>query len=109
MIEIFFKPTFIKQVGRLEKELLDEVFEKRELFKKKINHKTLKVHKLHGKLSHCFSFSVNYKFRIVFKYESKNKVVFLYIRKSRYLQIKPCMLDRWTIVFRTLVARKNFL
>lgn len=77
MIQISFKPTFVKQMNKLEKALVEEVFEKIELFKNKENHKTLKVHKLHGKLAGYFSFSLNYKFRIVFLYESGNHVVFL--------------------------------
>jgi mRNA-degrading endonuclease YafQ of YafQ-DinJ toxin-antitoxin module len=64
---------------KLEKELIDEVFEKIDLFKDVKNHKLLKVHKLHGKFSKYFSFSVNYKTRIVFEYETKNEVVFLAI------------------------------
>ena len=77
MIEISFKATFVKQVNKLEQSLIEEVFEKIELFKKKENHTMLKVHKLHGRLAHCFSFSVNYKFRIVFEYEDKSHVTFL--------------------------------
>ena len=77
MIQISFKPTFVKQMNKMEKELVEEVFEKIELFKNEKNHKLLKVHKLHGKLSKHFSFSVNYKFRIIFKYERKGQVVFL--------------------------------
>ena len=77
MIKIFFKPTFVKQLNKLEKELIDEVIEKIELFKNQKNHKLLKVHKLHGKFTGRFSFSVNYKYRIAFRYESKNEVVLL--------------------------------
>ena len=77
MIAISFKPSFIRSVNKLEKALCDEVIEKIELLKDVKNHKSLKVHKLHGRLSGCFSFSVNYKVRIVFQYESKNEVVLL--------------------------------
>jgi mRNA-degrading endonuclease YafQ of YafQ-DinJ toxin-antitoxin module len=79
MLTISFKATFVKQMNKLEKALAEEVFEKIDLFKDVKNHKLLKVHKLHGKLSNCFSFSVNYKTRIVFEYETKNEVVFLMI------------------------------
>jgi len=79
MLIISFKATFVKQMNKLEKALAEEVFEKIDLFKDVKNHKLLKVHKLHGKLSNCFSFSVNYKTRIVFEYETKNEVVFLMI------------------------------
>jgi len=73
VIKISFKPSFIKQINRLEKELLDETIEKIEIFKNPKNHQVLKVHKLHGKLASFFSFSVNYKWRIVFEYTSKKK------------------------------------
>jgi len=61
---------------KLEKSLIDEVFDKIDLFKNPANHSALKVHKLQGKLKDRWSFSVNYKIRIVFKYESKNEAVF---------------------------------
>jgi len=77
MIKILFKPTFLKQVNELEKDLVEEVFEKIELFKDRKNHKILKIHKLHGKLSGHFSFSVNYSFRIVFKYDEDDNAIFL--------------------------------
>ena len=54
-----------------------EAIEKIELFKNEKNHKLLKIHKLHGKMSGYFSFSVNYKFRIVFRYETKTEMVLL--------------------------------
>ena len=79
MIKIFFKPTFVRQVNKLDKDLVEEVHEKIELFKHKRNHEMLKVHKLHGRFSGCFSFSVNYKVRIVFEYCSDNEVAFLTI------------------------------
>ena len=77
MIQIFYKPTFIKKLNRLESELIEEVFEKMELFKDERNHKSLKVHKFHGKFSGRYSFSVNYKYRVAFRYENKIQVVFL--------------------------------
>lgn len=79
MLTISFKAIFVKQMNGLEKALTEEVFEKIDLFKDIKNHKTLKVHKLHGKFARCFSFSVNYKTRIVFEYETKTSVIFLAI------------------------------
>lgn len=63
----------------LEKDLVEEAIEKIELFKNPENHKILKVHKLHGRLTGCYSFSVNYKFRIIFEYNSKKEASFLSI------------------------------
>lgn len=79
MLIVSFKKTFVKQMHKIEKALSDEVFEKIELFRNEKNHQLLKVHKLHGRFSDCFSFSINYKTRIVFQYESKKEVVFLAI------------------------------
>lgn len=77
MIRIIYPPFFIRKFSKLEKDLKEEVFQKIDLFKDRENHKILKVHKLHGKFSGQFGFSVNYKFRIAFHYVSKNEVLFL--------------------------------
>ncbi|MCC7160751.1 hypothetical protein IT399_03465 [Candidatus Nomurabacteria bacterium] len=79
MLTISFKTTFVRQINNLEKALAEEVLEKIDLFKDLKNHKTLKVHKLHGKFAECYSFSVNYKTRIVFEYGIKNEVILLAI------------------------------
>ncbi|MFA5750917.1 MAG: hypothetical protein WC898_01340 [Candidatus Paceibacterota bacterium] len=79
MLAISFKPTFVKQVNKLEKALTDEILERIELLKKEENHRVLKVHKLHGKLSGYFSFSVNYNTRIVFEYLTKKEIVLLFV------------------------------
>ena len=78
-LEVRFKPSFVRAVKHLEKDLYEEVLEKIELFKNETNCESLKVHKLHGPLSDRWSFSVNYKTRIVFQYESKSIAVFLAI------------------------------
>ena len=79
MIAISYKPSFVRQVRGLEKDLRDEVLEKIELFKSEKNHRALKVHKLHGPLAGRWSFSVNYKTRIIFNYETKDEAVLLAI------------------------------
>ena len=79
MIQISFKPTFIKQMNKLEQELVDEALCKINLFKNSSDLTSLKIHKLHGRMKDKWSFSVNYKTRIVFKYESKKEIVLLAI------------------------------
>ena len=76
-MEIIYLPSFVRQFNKLEPELQEEVLEKIRLLKKKQNHKQLKIHKLHGRLKDRYSFSVNYKFRIVFTRLSKNEAVLL--------------------------------
>lgn len=76
-IKVLFKPTFLRKVKKCNILLQEEIQEKIELFKNRTNHKQLKVHKLTGRLLSKYSFSVNYKIRIVFIYISKDKVVLL--------------------------------
>jgi len=76
-MKIAFAPPFFRQLKRLEKDLQEEVFEKIELFEQEIKNPSLKVHKLKGRLDGRYSFSVNYKIRIVFQYLSTQEVVFL--------------------------------
>ena len=74
MLLLIYAPVFLRNVSRLEKSLQDEVSEKLELFKDATSHKQLKVHKLRGRLKNYYSFSVNYKYRILFSYGGENEV-----------------------------------
>ena len=76
-MHVSLSPQFRRQFRKLEQLLQEEILEKIELFKKPVNHQQLKVHKLHGRLKDRYGFSVNYKFRIVFIYLSKNEAVLL--------------------------------
>lgn len=76
-MKVLFKPNFVRQYKKLSFELQTEVKEKINLFKKDPKHSFLKTHKLKGKLSSYFSFSVNYKYRIVFEYENKETAILL--------------------------------
>ena len=78
-MEITYKPSFVKSFKKLEMSLQEEAFEKIQLFKHTDNHKQLKVHKLPGKLKDYYSFSVNYKYRIVFSYTTDAVADFKYI------------------------------
>ncbi|MDP2788428.1 MAG: type II toxin-antitoxin system mRNA interferase toxin, RelE/StbE family [bacterium] len=79
MIQISFKPSFVRGMNKLEKNLIDEVLYKIDILKNSPKNPELKIHKLHGRLKDCWSFSVNYKIRVVFEYESKNEIVLLAI------------------------------
>ncbi len=76
-ITIGYRPKFIKNYRRLQPELKAEAVKKIELFKNRENHNMLDVHKLHGKMKGRYSFSVNYRLRIVFEYENKDTVALL--------------------------------
>jgi addiction module RelE/StbE family toxin len=79
MIAIEYAPSFLKQLKKLDRALVDEVEEKIELFRNPAHHTHLRVHKLKGALQGKYSFSVNYRFRIVFVWLSKNEAGLLRI------------------------------
>ena len=83
MLQIMYAPHFVRQFKRLPTELQNEAIEKIEILRHTSNHTSLKVHKLHGRFSRCFSFSVNFKTRIVFEYVSKKEVALLAIGDHR--------------------------
>ncbi|MCX6713666.1 MAG: type II toxin-antitoxin system RelE/ParE family toxin [Candidatus Vogelbacteria bacterium] len=79
MLKFIYTPVFIRQLKKLDEDLLAEVLEKMEMFKNVSSHKSLKVHKLNGKYRNCYSFSVNYEFRVIFSYGKKNVIEILTI------------------------------
>ena len=78
-MHIAYTRAFFKRLNKYERDFQETVSEKIEEFRHPENHGRLKVHKLHGKFSNCFSFSVNYRTRIVFEYLSKDEIVLLAI------------------------------
>ena len=78
-LSVAYTPAFTRQFKTLELELREEAIEKIKLFKDSTSHRGLKVHKLKGYFHDRYSFSVNYKFRIVFSYLSKKESVLLAI------------------------------
>ncbi|KKU20078.1 MAG: Plasmid stabilization system [Candidatus Saccharibacteria bacterium GW2011_GWA2_46_10] len=77
MIEVVFTTGFFRQYNKLENDLREEVKEKIELFRKDPHAPMLKAHKLKGKLKGYFSFSVNYRYRVIYEYDSKMTVALL--------------------------------
>ena len=71
-MEVSYAPQFRRQFKKLPTKLQEEVHEKIELFEDERHHEALHVHKLKGSMEGRFSFSVNYRYRIVFMWEKKN-------------------------------------
>jgi len=72
-MEIFYTPRFKREFKKLPEALQDEANEKISLFTNPSNHKQLSVHLLKGPLKGSYSFSVNYRYRIVFRYLGRKK------------------------------------
>lgn len=77
MIEVTLTPQFARKLKSLNATTQEEAYEKIELFKDTANHKTLHVHKLRGRLAGKYSFSVNFRYRIVFMYNSAHDEAYL--------------------------------
>lgn len=71
-MEIALAPRFKREFKKLPKALREETREKVELFRDPANHQALHVHKLKGRLAGRLSFSVNYRYRIIFMWEVQN-------------------------------------
>ncbi len=79
MITVLYKPTFVRQYDQLPKELQAEVKERIMLFRKNPRQPSLRTHKLKGVLRGFLSFSVNYRYRIVFQWENRHIAAFLIV------------------------------
>jgi mRNA-degrading endonuclease YafQ of YafQ-DinJ toxin-antitoxin module len=77
-MRVLYKPSFVRQYQKLEPALKDDVTQSIDEFKDSRNHKKLKVHRLKGPLAGFYSFSVNYRFRIVFTFSKRASVAELH-------------------------------
>lgn len=72
------KPTsqFKRSFRKLPPQIQKQAIKKKNLFVKDPFCKSLKTHKLKGKLKNKWSFSVTYSYRVLFDFKDKNKAVF---------------------------------
>lgn len=76
-MKIAFTPKFLRLLKRLPRDLQEDVITKIKLLNDTNNHHSLKVHKLKGRLKGFYSFSVDYKNRVIFEYISDDEIVLL--------------------------------
>ncbi len=79
MLEVAYTPKFIRAYKKLVPELQIEVKEAISLLQDQSKHSHIRVHKLHGRLADRYSFSVNYRTRVVFQFLSEGRVLLLMI------------------------------
>ncbi|OGH72121.1 MAG: hypothetical protein A2921_00570 [Candidatus Magasanikbacteria bacterium RIFCSPLOWO2_01_FULL_43_20b] len=76
-MEIIYSPKFAREYKKLPSAIKTIAEEQEALFRKNIFDPKLKTHRLKGKLSGFLSFSVSYKYRIIFEFsKDKNMVCF---------------------------------
>ncbi len=77
-MKIVYTSHFKRAFKKLSKPQQKEFFEKLDIFQKDMFAPHLKTHKLHGIFRNFYAFSLTYSDRIVFQYQEKPKVVYLY-------------------------------
>ncbi len=77
-MDVAYTPAFVRRYKKLSRALKDEVKEHIDLFRDPKNHESLRVHKLSGPLKKFHSFSVNYRYRIIFEYSTNGKSAWLH-------------------------------
>ncbi len=82
-MKIYYSNKFIRDYKRLPNKVKELAEEKESIFLKNPFNPKLKTHKLHGKfkgkIEKYWSFSVDYKYRIIFRFISKEEVRFYLI------------------------------
>lgn len=67
----------LRKLSRKQPEIIAVLLEKVLLFNNEINHPSLKVHKLTGKLKEHWAFSIGYDLRIIFRYTNDGNILFI--------------------------------
>ena len=75
MITVKYKPRFLRECKKFDNELLRDVYRSIDLFAKDPHDSLLRTHRLKGPLKGFSSFSVNYRYRIVFEWENARAAV----------------------------------
>lgn len=75
-LRILYATKFIRQYRELPKALQRVANKRGVIFKRNPFDSQLKTHKLSGRLDGFYAFWVNYKFRVIFRFESKDMVRF---------------------------------
>ena len=79
MIQIFFSSSFKRAFKKRiagRKDLEEKFWKRVEIFMENPHDPRLKTHKLSGKLSELWSFTVEYDLRVVFYFLPQNRVMF---------------------------------
>ena len=74
--QIHFSPRFFKSFNNLPKTIQELAKRKDKIFKKNPFDPILHTHKLKGELSGAWSYSVNYEYRVLFRFIKSNEVLY---------------------------------
>ena len=72
---IFYDSDFVKSIKKLPSQVQNKLKELELIFRIDPFSPRLKTHKLHGKLKNYYAFSINYKYRVIFKLIKKGDII----------------------------------
>ena len=75
-MEIFYSSHFARSYKKLPKSIKDSAEKREKIFRKNWQDTILETHKLKGKFSSFWSFSINNKYRIIFEVVNENTIHF---------------------------------
>lgn len=78
-MEIIYGQKFAKEYRKLPKNVKEVAKSKEKMFRKNPFDPQLKTHRLKGKLKDFYSFSIDYKYRIIFEFSKNKKIVYFYL------------------------------
>jgi toxin HigB-1 len=73
-MKILYSPKFGRQYKKLSSEIKDKFEEREPILRANPFDNRLKTHKLNGDLADCWSFSIDYKIRVVFIFRDANTI-----------------------------------
>lgn len=77
-MKIIYSSKFAKEYRKLSDEIKSIAEKQENLFRNDPFNVSLKTHKLKGKLKDFYSFSIGYKYRIIFEFSKDKEVVYFY-------------------------------
>jgi mRNA-degrading endonuclease YafQ of YafQ-DinJ toxin-antitoxin module len=79
MVKVLYSPKFKKAFRKVPVKIQVLVANKEQIFKKDPFYPTFKTHPLKGQLKGLFSFSINYQYRVLFRFREDKSVIFMNI------------------------------
>lgn len=75
-MKIFYSPEFLRKYKQLPGDVKEKVEKKENVFRGNPFDSRLKTHKLKGRLSEFWAFSIDFNYRVIFKFEGKDMIRF---------------------------------
>ncbi len=77
-MEIIYSSKFVREYKKLPGSIQNIAEEQEKIFKKNPFDPKLKTHKLQGKLRGFLSFSIGFKYRIIFEFAKKKNTIYFH-------------------------------